>query len=74
MKVSELIEALQELPPHLEVYSYCYHGQTPEKSGNPTVVYAKDVYSGELEYALFDGFTSCPIEGEDEGFIPFVLL
>jgi hypothetical protein len=32
MKVSKMIELLQQMPQDLEVYSYCDHGQTPEES------------------------------------------
>ena len=37
MKVSRMIELLQEMPQDLEVYSCCDHGQTPEESQNPSV-------------------------------------
>ena len=37
MKVSEMVELLQQMPQDLEVYSYCDHGQTPEESCEPSV-------------------------------------
>lgn len=43
MKVSKMIELLQQMPQDLEVYSYCDHGQTPEESQSPSVyVLVKD--------------------------------
>jgi hypothetical protein len=44
MKVSKMIELLQEMPQDLEVYSCCDHGQTPEESQNPSIyVLIKDI-------------------------------
>lgn len=37
MKVSKMIELLQEMPQDLEVYSCCDHGQTPEESQSPSI-------------------------------------
>ncbi len=37
MKVSRMIELLQQMPQDLEVYSCCDHGQTPEESCEPSV-------------------------------------
>lgn len=37
MKVSKMIELLQQMPQDLEVYSCCDHGQTPEESQDPSV-------------------------------------
>lgn len=37
MKVSRMIELLQQMPQDLEVYSCCDHGQTPEESQGPSV-------------------------------------
>ena len=43
MKVSEMIELLQQMPQDLEVYSYCDHGQIPEESCTPCIfVLVKD--------------------------------
>ncbi len=68
MKVSKLIEALQAMPPDLEVYGYCDHGQTPEKVCNPSVCITE-----ELVGTLYDGWS---VEGDDsEGYTErFVLL
>lgn len=49
MKVKELIELLKDMPQDLEVYSMCDHGQSPEKSMNPSIAWAEDlddVYDG----------------------------
>lgn len=37
MKVSQMIELLQQMPQDLEVYSCFDHGQTPEESQGPSV-------------------------------------
>ena len=37
MKVSQMIELLQQMPQDLEVYSCCDHGQTPEEAHDPSV-------------------------------------
>lgn len=43
MKVSKMIELLQQMPQDLEVYSCCDHGQTAESSCAPEVcVFVKD--------------------------------
>lgn len=69
MKVKELIELLKDMPQDLEVYSYCDHGQTPEKSGVPSVA-----YTDNFEY-LYEGNWLHEDEAEDYGYtLPFVLL
>lgn len=57
MKVSEMIELLQQMPQDLEVYSCCDHGQTPEESCTPSVKVAlKEEYDrGRIEdYMEYD--------------------
>ena len=46
MKVSQMIELLQQMPQDLEVYSYCDHGQTPEESQSPSVYVLIKDYNG----------------------------
>lgn len=69
MKVKELIEALKSMPQDLEVYSYCDHGQTPEKSSRPCVAYCEDV-----DYTI-EGWSSDEDDAEAEGYTKkFVIL
>ena len=42
MKVSRMIELLQQMPQDLEVYSYCDHGQTEESRKPSVYVLIKD--------------------------------
>lgn len=65
MKVSELIEALKLMPQDLEVYSYCDHGQTPEKSCSPSIQWMDDD---------FENFTCNKMEAEDNGYENQVVL
>lgn len=53
MKVSQMIELLQQMPQDLEVYSCCDHGQTPEESMSPQVVV---VVKSEYDYGSIDGY------------------
>ena len=53
MKVSKMIELLQQMPQDLEVYSYCDHGQRPESSCAPEVVV---VVKSEYDYGSIDGY------------------
>lgn len=61
MTVIELITLLQEMPPELQVYSYCDHGQCPEKSGNPSIA-----YTASLDHSLWEEWTGLPFHAEDE--------
>ena len=67
MKVKDLIEALQLMPQELDVYSYCDHGQTPEKSCSPSVA-----YGGELTHSLEEW--SSEDEEDSEYVNQFVIL
>ena len=60
MTVKELIELLQQMPQDLEVYSYCDHGQTPERSMPPSIQYL----SGDD----YDNFTNDPEVAEEYGY------
>ncbi len=60
MKVFELIELLKEMPQDLEVYSYCDHGQSPEKTSTPSVA-----YTNELSHSLWEDWTSYEEEAEE---------
>ncbi len=53
MKVSKMIELLQQMPQDLEVYSYCDHGQTPESSCAPQVVV---VVKSEYDHGSIDEY------------------
>ena len=65
MKVSRMIELLQQMPQDLEVYSYCDHGQTPEESMSPQVVaVVKSVY----ECGTIDGYMASTQEAVDSGY------
>lgn len=63
MRVSELIEKLQQMPQHLEVYSCCDHGQSPEKSQPPSITWTDEGgfldsgWSNNKEEAIEEGFT-----------------
>jgi hypothetical protein len=71
MKVKDLIAALQEFDPNLEVYGYCDHGQTPEKVSPPSEIYAE-----EDSYSIWDDeWTSDEDRAEEEGYkVKAVLL
>lgn len=62
MKVKELIDLLQGCDPELQVYNYCDHGQTPEKSSAPQVIYVES-----LDHTLWDGYASSEGEAEEYG-------
>jgi hypothetical protein len=62
MKVSELIEKLKAMPQDLEVYSYCDHGQTPEKSSSPEIA-----YTNSSEYFLED-WSDCKVWAKSQGY------
>ena len=65
MKVSKMIELLQQMPEDLEVYSYCDHGQTPEESMSPQVV---AVVKEEYERGTIDGYMASTQEAVDSGY------
>lgn len=65
MKVSEMIELLQQMPQDLEVYSYCDHGQTPEESLRPHVV---AVVKSEYENGTIGGYMSSIQEAVDSDY------
>ena len=65
MKVSEMIELLQQMPQDLEVYSYCDHGQIPEESLRPHVV---AVVKSEYENGTIDGYISSIQEAVDSDY------
>lgn len=70
MKVKELIELLKDMPQDLEVYSYCDHGQTPERTGSPRVA-----HTDELEYFLWDDWATDPHDVKENCYRKaFVLL
>lgn len=54
MKVKELIAALKNFNPEMEVYSYTDHGQTPELSQRPSIIYLAP--NGESDEYSFDEF------------------
>ncbi len=49
MKVSKMIELLQQMPQDLEVYSCCDYGQTPEESCGPSVYVLTKAYNGYID-------------------------
>jgi hypothetical protein len=64
MKVKDLIEALKQFDQELEVYSCCDHGQQPEKSHFPSVIFVDHTDS-----RLDDGeWTSYEEDAEESGF------
>lgn len=75
MKVSEMVELLQQMPQDLEVYSYCDHGQTPEKSMSPQVVV---VVKSEYDRDSIDGYMekddAIDFGYEESGLVEIVLL
>lgn len=69
MKVKDLIAALQLMPQELQVYLYCDHGQTPEKTSGPQVYYT-DELTYNLEIFGIDDF-----DREEYNLnVPFVML
>ncbi len=65
MKVSRMIELLQQMPQDLEVYSYCDYGQTPEESRSPQVV---AVVKEEYDRDTIDGYMASIQEAVDSGY------
>ena len=76
MKVSEMIELLQQMPQDLEVYSYCDHGQTPEESMSPQVVIAvKSEYeNGTIETTMSSIQEAVDSGYEESGLVEIVML
>lgn len=69
MQVKDLIAALQLMPQDLEVYSYCNHGQLPERTDYPEVAYSED------EGYTREGWTAYEDEAEEMGYVnKFVIL
>ncbi len=75
MKVSKMIELLQQMPQDLEVYSYCDHGQTPEESCDPSIqVLIKD-YNGNIDTESFMSYEDAIDSGyDDEQIVKIVML
>lgn len=64
MKVKDLIAALKDMDPELEVYGYCDHGQSPEKVSAPSIIYTTgNVHS--LDYDWTDNFDDAVDDGYD---------
>lgn len=69
MKVSELIGLLKEMPQDLEVYSYCDHGQSAEKTSTPSIAFTE-----KANYCLWDEFTTDEDDAEECGYTQKVVL
>jgi hypothetical protein len=69
MKVFELIELLKEMPQDLEVYSYCDHGQSPEKTSTPSIAFTK-----QADYCLWDEYCTDEDVAEESGYTHKVVL
>lgn len=69
MKVSKLIELLKEMPQDLEVYSYCDHGQSPEKTSTPSIAFTK-----QSDYCLWDEYCTDEDVAEESGYTQKVVL
>jgi hypothetical protein len=70
MKVFELIELLKEMPQDLEVYSYCDHGQSPEKTSTPSIAFTEKAN----EFCLWDDYTTDEDDAEESGYTQKVVL
>lgn len=70
MTVTELIEALKQMPQDAQVYSYTDHGQTFEQSQSPSIMYAD-----EVEYTLEGAYSQEEVEeyGIEDAFQVVVL-
>jgi hypothetical protein len=63
MKVKELIAALQLCDQELEVYSYCDHGQSPEKADVPSMI-----YTTEDAFCLWDEYSHDADDADEYGY------
>lgn len=53
MKVSRMIELLQQMPQDIEVFSCCDHGQTPEESQSPSVYVLVKDHNGHVDHESY---------------------
>lgn len=75
MKVSEMIELLQQMPQDLGVYSYCDHGQTPESSCAPEVYVLIKDNTGYIDPESFMTWADAIDSGyEETNLVEIVLL
>lgn len=75
MKVSQMIELLQQMPQDLEVYSCCDHGQTPEESCKPSVYVLVKDYNGYVDPESYMTKEDAIDSGyEESGLVEIVLL
>lgn len=75
MKVSKMIELLQQMPQDLEVYSYCDHGQTPEEPCDPSVQVLIRDHNGFVDLESFMLYEDAIGSGyEEEQLVKIVML
>lgn len=75
MKVSKMIELLQQMPQDLKVYSYCDHGQTLEESCSPSVQVLIRDYNGFVDPESFMSHEDAIDSGyEEEQLVKIVML
>jgi len=66
MLVKEMIERLQLMPQNLEVFSMCDHGQTLEKSMNPSIYY--------IDPSDYENYTDDEEAAEEYGYTKTIVL
>ena len=75
MKVSRMIELLQQVPQDLEVYSCCGHGQTPEESGEPSVYVLTKANNGYIDPESYMTWVDAIDSGyEESNLVEIVML
>ncbi|WBF79415.1 hypothetical protein BNCALIDO_00025 [Aeromonas phage vB_AdhM_TS9] len=75
MKVSKMIELLQQMPQDLEIYSCCDHGQAPEESCDPNVQVLIMDHNGFVDPESFMSYEDAIDSGyEEEQLVKIVML